>query len=583
MDKQQLADKTYAGWMGKNIGGTLGGPLEGIMQLLDVRGYTQAFAGPVENDDLDLQLVNLHCAEQYGGIVTTQLLAQEWKSHVFFEYDEYGHALTNMRKGMAHPLAGAHDNFFTDCMGSPIRSEIWGMVCAGHPDLAAYYAHQDASVDHAGGEGMYGEIFFAVLESLAFECDDISYLIETALSYIPETCTVYKAVRHLLHCHAQGLRWQDARQSILDNFAGENFTYAPVNIAFTLVGLLYEKGFTAQLLATTNCGYDTDCTCATIASILGILYGTAYLDKQWTDPLGENIIVSEPVKGIYPPKTISALTERTLRLRELILARYEACADKSIYALPTFAPVQMRTLPQASVNHFDLRVTLATEDGHPAIAPGAEKSLLFTVENGLEIPYCAKLSVDAPAGCTVSAPQEVTIAPKSSTRVEFTLRAPMDKAAVYPIALCVRRTVNGLYWTDERAAFALVPTLDWRVSVDGGAQATLHLPTHALVEAPTGKLTARTTLVVTEERDYKLVVTCCAPVTLTVDGKTLVNCDAYTPFIPAYHRSDERKCATLRLTPGAHDIVLTAEDPERLNFYAVSTVYSAENIDTLLV
>ena len=76
LTEERFRDKVYACWMGKNIGGTLGGPLEGIMELLDVKGYTQEFVTAVENDDLDLQLVNLHCLEQYAGQVTSANLAK---------------------------------------------------------------------------------------------------------------------------------------------------------------------------------------------------------------------------------------------------------------------------------------------------------------------------------------------------------------------------------------------------------------------------------------------------------------------------------------------------------------------------
>ena len=228
MDKKLFFDKVYACWMGKNIGGTLGGPLEGRMELMDIRGYTQTFIESVENDDLDLQLVNLHCIEQYGGRADSSLLSREWLEHVHFQYDEYGHSLTNMRRGIGSPLSGCFNNFFTDCMGSPIRSEIWAVICAGMPDLAAYYAYHDASVDHAGGEGVYGEIFFAVLESMAFAETDKFKLIETALSYLPATSNVRRAVELLVDCYGRGLSWVECRQAIIDGFAGDNFTYAHV-------------------------------------------------------------------------------------------------------------------------------------------------------------------------------------------------------------------------------------------------------------------------------------------------------------------------------------------------------------------
>ena len=78
MNEKEFFDKVYACWMGKNIGGTLGGPLEGRMELMDIKGYTQSFIEAVENDDLDLQLVNLHCIEQYGGRADVSLLSREW-------------------------------------------------------------------------------------------------------------------------------------------------------------------------------------------------------------------------------------------------------------------------------------------------------------------------------------------------------------------------------------------------------------------------------------------------------------------------------------------------------------------------
>ena len=160
LTKEQLYDKTFACWMGKNIGGTLGGPLEGkYWDITDFDFYTQEFDGqPMENDDLDLQLLNLHTVEQYGVRITARHLAKEWQSHCFFCMDEYGHALNNMRRGLTTPVSGWHNNFFTDCMGSPIRSEIWGCLAAGNPELAAYFAYQDATVDHSGGEGVFGPI-----------------------------------------------------------------------------------------------------------------------------------------------------------------------------------------------------------------------------------------------------------------------------------------------------------------------------------------------------------------------------------------------------------------------------------------
>ena len=50
-------DKVKACWIGKNIGGTIGGPYEGKREILDVKGFLTESGEPMPNDDLDLQLV----------------------------------------------------------------------------------------------------------------------------------------------------------------------------------------------------------------------------------------------------------------------------------------------------------------------------------------------------------------------------------------------------------------------------------------------------------------------------------------------------------------------------------------------
>ena len=52
--------------MGKNIGGTLGGPYEGLQQINDVQGFVTKPGEVLPNDDLDLQLIWLKAMEEQG-------------------------------------------------------------------------------------------------------------------------------------------------------------------------------------------------------------------------------------------------------------------------------------------------------------------------------------------------------------------------------------------------------------------------------------------------------------------------------------------------------------------------------------
>ncbi len=645
LNEKEFFDRVYACWMGKNIGGTLGGPLEGRMELMDIKGYTQSFISAVENDDLDLQLVNLHCVEQNGGRADVQLLSREWLDHVHFEFDEYGHAMTNMRRGLGAPLSGHYNNFFTDCMGSPIRSEIWAVICAGMPDLAAYYAYHDASVDHAGGEGVYGEIFFAVLESLAFEEQDKFKLIHAALAYLPETSEVRQAVELLLDCHGKGLSWVEARQQIIDRFAGDNFTYAPVNIAFTLVGWLYEEGFTRQMLTTincgydtdctvVNCGYDTDCTVATLGSLLGILYGTSYLDAYWTEPLGENIVVSRPITGFDAPKTISELTQRSIEARKLVQAHYEQQADKSVYKIPYQAKVETYDLPLGAFKHHDLKLEMEYEDGCPAFAPGEKKILRLKVRNlqkmveTYDLPLGAfkhhdlKLEMEYEDGCPAFAPgekkilrlkvrnlqkipqtlvfcpradgfvcskAEMELAGGEEKTAEVVLEAPEAKQPLYRGQMEIRRIINGVYWNSDFVPMTLLPSMDWRVELDGVEKALAlkenRIALKDMGEAAQKSLKFAADLWLTDAGSSVLKLACKNPLTAKLDGKTIIDCAEETIVIPAYHRADPRKCAEINAAPGKHHLEIEIRNPQQfteLYFMVVSNdLYWAYRLDAV--
>ena len=130
-----IEDKTYACWMGKNVGGTLGGPLEksfGDVEPFNIDWYPKLQEGGIPNDDLEIQLVSLKALEEIGPTLTAADLAQYWLDHIIYNFDEYGLQKTNLRLGLMPPVSGSYNNWYKHCMGCPIRSEIWACVAPGH-------------------------------------------------------------------------------------------------------------------------------------------------------------------------------------------------------------------------------------------------------------------------------------------------------------------------------------------------------------------------------------------------------------------------------------------------------------------
>ena len=66
LNRKEYIDKVRACFIGKNIGGTIGGPTEGKREILDVKGFSTPKGQPLPNDDLDLQLIWLRALEMQG-------------------------------------------------------------------------------------------------------------------------------------------------------------------------------------------------------------------------------------------------------------------------------------------------------------------------------------------------------------------------------------------------------------------------------------------------------------------------------------------------------------------------------------
>lgn len=336
----EFRDKLTGCWVGKNVGGVLGAPFEAKRMVPDVDFYIQDLSmGPPANDDLDLQIVWLAAVERYGRNVNASILGEYWLSYVIPNWVEYGTGKANLRAGLVPPLSGEIDNTYKDSNGCWIRSELWACLAPGHPEIAAKYAFEDAIVDHAG-EGMYGEIFTAAMQSAAFVESDREKLVEIGLSYIPEDSMMAKAIRKAVECYHDHTDFLEARKQI-HNIAPGTFGIqecrladipkennegmeigapgfdAPENVAFTVLGLLYGEGdFGKSLILANNCGEDTDCTCATLGALLGIIYGASGLPEKWTQPLNDKIVtmcIDKTSRGIWVPDTATELAERILR------------------------------------------------------------------------------------------------------------------------------------------------------------------------------------------------------------------------------------------------------------------------------
>lgn len=412
ISKSEYWDKVYACWLGKNIGGTLGAPFEGKKFVNDLDFYATPVSEAIPNDDLDFQLVWLKLLEDRGVNVKLESMAEYWLRHLStYPWNEYGFCHRNLRRGLLPPVSGCFENYYVDEMGSPIRSEIWACIAPGNPQLAASYAWKDSCLDHAGGEGMYGEMFWAAVESAAFVVKDPRVLIRIGLNMIPVHSQVARVVREALWCYDNKIRWAEARERIVSWYGHNSPCHAAQNHGFTVLGLLYGRDFGDKLCKAVNCGYDTDCTGATLGSLLGIMWGSKGIPDRWKEAVGERIVLHRYTRLDGAPRTIGELTDRVGAVAEKVLQMNQGVKFGEYTSLPEgymtylmrneLALDCLRQDVQSSVRDADGYEVWLHYNGGPVVYPDVGKTLGVRVLKDNEL-LEFDIELEAPDGWKVT-------------------------------------------------------------------------------------------------------------------------------------------------------------------------------------
>jgi ADP-ribosylglycohydrolase len=413
LGRDDYRDRVYACWLGKNIGGTLGTPYEGRKYVNDLSFYDPVPSEPLPNDDLDLQLVWLAMLEERGTEVGLPDFAARWARHLSaYPWNEYGFCMRNLERGLRPPVSGWFENYYVDEMGSPIRSEIWACVAPADPQRAAALAWMDSAMDHAGGEGMWGEMFWAAVESAAFAVRDVRSLIRIGLAMVPPACNIARVIREAVWLWESGARWAEARDRIVRIYGNDQPCNAVQNHGFTVLGWLYGGDFGDKLCRAVNCGYDTDCTGATLGALLGILGGRAGIPSKWSEPVGTGIVLHKFTRDLDAPRTIDELTERTAAVAERFAqddAAAVAFGDRAAVPADVMSRLCRSEIAEEAIRR-DVRAAVERDGeveitlhyhGDPVMMPGIARRLTATFHRRGK-PVKAEASLDAPAGWSVS-------------------------------------------------------------------------------------------------------------------------------------------------------------------------------------
>lgn len=186
-----------------------------------------------------------------------------------------------------------------------MRGVVCGMIAPANPVLAAELAFKDGVISHHNN-GVIGEIFNAVLASMAFVEKDMRTLVLKAIDCMPKNSEYKEILDFTLQICKETGNYDEAWKKAELRFKEYNWIHAYPNAAIEVIALYYcQNDFDSCLSMIGMMGQDVDCNAAQVATLFGIAYGNC-IGQKWLDPLPEDI--KTYVRG-YEDTTYRALTD----------------------------------------------------------------------------------------------------------------------------------------------------------------------------------------------------------------------------------------------------------------------------------
>ncbi len=301
--------KVYSSWLGKIIGIRLGAPVEGWTdekikeKYHDRHGYLLDYGIFAADDDSNGPLFfvrallkkNEITSEDIGNVFLNYI--QEYSG--FFWWGGVGvssehTAYENLKNGIKAPHSGSIEKnglTIAEQIGGQIFSDCWGYVSGYDCDLAKELAIKASRVTH-DGNGVQGAIFVAVAITLAMKEKDIYSVIDGAMEYLDKDMEYYqvmKIIKDFYNEHPED--YHLCFRYIKDNYGYDKYPgvcHIIPNSCLMMMAMCYgEGGFDKTMEMLNNCGWDTDCNCGNVGSILGALVGVRNIDSKWIEPIND--------------------------------------------------------------------------------------------------------------------------------------------------------------------------------------------------------------------------------------------------------------------------------------------------------
>jgi ADP-ribosylglycohydrolase/Putative Ig domain len=338
ISKAELRDKIAGAWIGQMIGNIYGLPHENKYvnapgdESKWPYGYTKnldklkQYKGAFSDDDTDVEYMYLLTMEKYGYEPTYEQMRDAWMFHIRDRvWLANRGALGLMHFGYTPPFTGdknINPHWFQ--IDPQLINEIWAYTAPGMIKYSAQKSDWAALItsDEWGAEPT---VHYGAMYAAAFFEKDVRKLIDIGLRELPPNGRYAQTIRDMIALHKKyPNKWQDAWKEMAEKYyinepdLTKTIWNANLNGACGILAMLYGNGdFQRTLDLSCAMGFDADNQAATVAGLLGIVYGfkglpaNLYLPIEgWTKPFNDTYI--NITRHELPDASIQDMIDRTL-------------------------------------------------------------------------------------------------------------------------------------------------------------------------------------------------------------------------------------------------------------------------------
>ncbi len=292
---EMVVDKIRGGMLGMMIGNINGWPYEFKYygKHGDVKTYIPSLPnGAQTDDDTDFEWVYIYNMQKTRNVyLPYEDINAYWKKSInksIWCSNRYARYLMDL--GIKSPMTGnvALNPWAEFNVSGQFVSESFGLVAPAMPQTAAKIGLHYTRVTISGEPAQTTQLFTTMI-STAFVESDINKILDAGVASLDPKSIIVEVIADVRKWHNQNpdnpaeTHRRLHEKYVLNDALVRNQNGSVLNTAVIIAAFLYGNGnFSETIRHSMNFGYDADCNCATLGTLMGTMYGhRRILNEGW--------------------------------------------------------------------------------------------------------------------------------------------------------------------------------------------------------------------------------------------------------------------------------------------------------------